>query len=523
MFAIKTVALTKKFGEFIANDNISINVEKGKILAIVGENGAGKTTLMNMLYGLLKPTSGEIYVNDEKVDFRSPADAIKHGIGMVHQHFKLVPSLTVYENIFLGNEDVFELDIKYRKDKVFKLKTGFIKKKEEKEKIKNLIEENNFNIDPSKKVKDLTVGAKQKVEILKMLQRNADILIFDEPTAVLIPQEIEEFFENVKKIKEKGKTIIIITHKLKEVMEISDNVYVIKQGKIIDYLKTSNTSEAEIANLMVGRSVLLKVDKKYRDLSNEKVIYRVQNLSTKDKDGKTVVDNVSFEIKSGEILGVAGVEGNGQTPLAHLLTGMMSPTSGDIYYKDQRITSFWPKELRKIGLGIIPEDRYLYGLCEEMSITNNLIASSLDDENICKRGIFQTKEIDRHCDNLIDKYDIRLSEKKGNISSLSGGNAQKIIIARELEKRPDVLICSQPTRGIDIGAIEFIHNSLLNYSKNGKAILLISSEISEIMSLSDRIIVMYKGKIIGEVDAKNTTLEELGLLMGGVGFGSQTE
>jgi len=508
---IKVVNLTKKFGDFTANDNITLSVESGEIKAIVGENGAGKTTLMNMLYGMLKPTSGEIYINNEKVSFQSPTDAIKHGIGMVHQHFKLVPSLAVFENVLLGTE--IEKKHKIGK-KSFSLK--LIDRKQEVKEVEELIEKYQFQVSATDLIKNISVGARQKVEILKMLYRNVDILIFDEPTAVLTPQEIRTFFDTLRELKKQGKTIILITHKLQEVMEVSDSVTVIKQGKVIGNMLTKDTSDKEIARLMVGRDVLFKVDKKYKDYNGKPVIYKTEGLTTKNSDGINVVNNVSFEIHEGEIVGIAGVEGNGQSELLDLLSGILKSTSGKVYLKGQEISNFWPRKLRDSSIAFIPEDRYEQGLCKDMLICENMIAGYHGNKEICKYGLISQEKMLDKMDCLIEEYDIRVSEKSGKISSLSGGNAQKIIIAREFDSNPDLLIAAQPTRGVDIGAIEYIHNSLLSLQNAGKSILLVSSELSEIMNLSDRILVMFKGEIIGEINAKNATRDDVGYLMAGI-------
>jgi len=512
MKVVEIKNLTKKFGEFVANDNITMHANKGEILAIVGENGAGKSTLMNMLYGLLKSTSGQIIVKGEEVDFRSPTDAIAHGIGMVHQHFKLVPSLTVSDNIFLGRE---------KTRKIKGVKTPFIDKKTQVEEIQKLIDSSGYDLKATDRIKDLSVGAQQKVEILKMLHKEADILIFDEPTAVLIPQEIDDLFVSLRQMRDAGKTIIIITHKLQEVLDVSDRVYVIKRGKVVGSVLTKDTSQAELAGMMVGRDVLLDIKKDHICFEeDDDVVYKVCGLTTKNKDGQLVVNDVSFDIRKGEILGIAGVDGNGQTELVGLLTGMICSISGNTYLYDQRITNKWPKELRDAGVGIIPEDRYVHGVNRDMTISENIIAGCLSDKEINRGGIFNRKRITQRREKAIEKYDIRVSDRRGNVSQLSGGNAQKVIIARELEKQPEVLIASQPTRGVDIGAIEFIHNSIIEFAESGKAVLLISSEITEIMSLSDRILVMYEGKIIGEVLGSEATTEKLGLLMGGVSDGN---
>lgn len=507
MEAIKAVGLTKKFGEFVANDNINLSIEEGKITAIVGENGAGKTTLMNMFYGISKPTSGELIINGKPVDFKSPQDAIDMGLGMVHQHFKLVPSLTVYENIVLGAEI---------SKKMGGVKLPFIDSQSELEGVTKVIDAYKFELNAKDKVENISIGAKQRVEILKMLYRNANILIFDEPTAVLTPQEVDELLLNLRELKSQGKTIILITHKLREVMEVSDKVIVIKRGKVVGAVDTCNTSPAQLANMMVGRDVMLEVNKKEHDVSKNKVAYKVENLCTVDDMGKKVLDDISFEIRDGEILGVAGVEGNGQSELIRVLTGLMEATCGTVKIYDRDITNKWPQCLRQVGLAFVPEDRYAQGLCRDMSLSDNMIAGQHYEEKYCTCGILKSKDITRYRDDLIDRFDIRVADKEGNISQLSGGNAQKVIIGREFDSDPKVLIASQPTRGVDIGSIEFIYSKILELRESGRAILLVSSELSEVMSLSDRIIVLYKGKIVGEIEGKGADRSELGLLMAGI-------
>lgn len=511
MYQIETRNLTKKFGNFIANDNINIKIKKGEITAIVGENGAGKTTLMNMLYGLLQPTSGEICIDGKPVCLKSPLDAIEYGIGMVHQHFKLVPSLTVFENIMLGIEKTRE--IKLTK---FKFKSFLIDENREREEVKKIIDLYKFELDPNEKVKNISIGAKQRVEILKMLYRNVDILIFDEPTAVLTPQEVDEILESLRQLKRQGKTIILITHKLQEVMDVSDNVYVIKRGKIIGSRRTKDTSCEELASLMVGREVMVSVNEDRAKRQNKQVMYELKNISTVSQSGKKCLDGISFKIHEGEILGIAGVEGNGQSELVKVITGLMESTEGKIYLNGKDITNKWPKEIRKQGIGIIPEDRYAQGLCRDMKISENLIAGYHYKKEYSKNGFMRFKYIKKKANDLIRNYDIRVADVYGNVSQLSGGNAQKVIIAREFESDPCVLIASQPTRGVDIGSIQFIHQQILKLRKRNKAILLISSDLSEIMNLSDRIAVMYKGKIVDIVNAQETTASELGLLMAGI-------
>lgn len=509
MEIIKTINLTKKFGDFTANSNISLSVKEKEIKCIVGENGAGKSTLMNMLYGVFKPTSGQIFIRGKEVHFSSPSDAMAHGIGMVHQHFKLVSSLTVYENILLGTE------ILYSTKKG--IKTPFIDNKKEIQAVRDLIETYHFTLDPLDKIKDLSVGSRQRVEILKMLYRNVDILILDEPTAVLTPQEVDDLIESLKNLKANGKTILVITHKLREVLAVSDSVTVIKQGEVTGNVLTHLTSEKELANMMVGRDVVLSVKNTGSKVKSDETLLEVISLSTINTYGKECVKDVSFSVKKGEILGIAGVEGNGQTELVKILTGIMESTSGMVRLAGNLITNKYPDTLRSEGLGIIPEDRYAQGLCESMTIAQNCIAGYHSQEDICnKLGIFNQKAIEEKRDTLISSYDIRVGDVDGNVGQLSGGNAQKVIIARELHHKPDVLLACQPTRGVDVGSIEFIHEQLLTYRDEGHAVLLISSELTEIMSLSDRVLVMYKGSICGEINPKTASLEEVGLLMAGI-------
>ncbi|MDD6347964.1 MAG: ABC transporter ATP-binding protein [Lachnospiraceae bacterium] len=505
MSLIRVVDLTKKFGEFTANDHINLTVEKQEIKGIVGENGAGKSTLMNMLYGMLQPTSGKICINDEEVKFNSPQDAMAHGIGMVHQHFKQVPSLTVYENILLGAEVT---------KKCGSIKTPFIDTKEEIARIRALIETYHFQLDPMETVANLSVGQCQQVEILKMLYRNVDILILDEPTAVLTPQEVDWLMENLKSLAKSGKTIILITHKLREVMAVCDSIAVIRHGVVVGETRKADTSEKELAQMMVGRDVVLTVSNEGGQAPSDDVIYRVDNVHAVNEAGAEVLHGVSFRVKKGEIYGIAGVEGNGQSELVRILTGMLLLKEGHVSINGEDITNSWPHELRQKKIGIIPEDRYRDGLCRDMSLDDNAVAGYFT-EDVCRRGILNRKAMHKKFMGQVDKYDIRISDEYGNVSQLSGGNAQKVIIAREFESCPTMLIASQPTRGVDVGSIEYIHQSLIDFRNAGNSVLLVSSELTEIMSLSDRVGVMYKGNIIFEVDPKTTSVADIGLLMAG--------
>jgi simple sugar transport system ATP-binding protein len=500
---INTHNLTKKFGEFYANKDINLQINKGDFHALVGENGAGKTTLMNMLYGLYSPSSGDIYIKGKKVEIKNPKDAIKNKIGMVHQHFKLVESLTIAENIFLGNE------ISKRK--------LFINYEKEKQIVQRLIDEYGYSFKANSKVKELSVGEKQKVEILKVLYQNAEILILDEPTAVLTPQEVEELLKSLKELQKKGKTIIIITHKLNEVKDFSDNVTVLRRGEIVGSAKTSEISIKEIAKMMVGREVILSVDKVKSDIGD--VIYSVEDVSLHNKS-RVILNNININVRKGEIVGIAGVEGNGQTELFGILSGIIKCTNGVIKHNDKEITCFDSRKIRKNKIGIIPEDRYIYALCSDMSIYKNIIAGYHYSYASKKIGIFNWEKIKNHSEDLKNKFDIRTNSIENNVNSLSGGNAQKVVIARELSQNPEVLLVSQPTRGVDIGSIEFIHSEIMQCKNKGMGILLFSSELSEIINLSDRVLIMYKGKIIGELEGENINKEKIGVLMSGMDVNS---
>jgi len=500
---IQTINLTKKFGDFVANNNISLDIKEGEIRCIVGENGAGKSTLMNMLYGLIAPSSGQILIRGEEVKMNSPLTAIGVGIGMVHQHFKLVSSLTVYENILLGVE-------------ITKKNSFIIDKNEEIKKVAKMIEDNHLQLNPTDKIEDISIGERQRVEILKMLYRNVDILILDEPTAVLTPKEVDDLIVTLKLLKEQGKTIIVITHKLREVMELADSITVLKHGNVVGDVLKQDTDEKELARMMVGRDVALTVENDRKHTIEKLVVYQVDNLNVLNDEGKKVINNVSFKVHKGEIFGIAGVEGNGQSELIKVLTGLMEAESGDVILYGKNVTNRWPKELRKEGIGIIPEDRYATGLCREMSVSDNCIAGYHDNKEILKYGLYNSKKIDEIRDKYIDEFDIRLGDKNGVIGNLSGGNAQKVIIARELASNPKILMACQPTRGVDIGSIEFIHKEILKFRDQGNTVILVSSELSEIMSLSDRVIVMYKGQITGEISPKEVSTVDIGLLMAGI-------
>lgn len=503
MNVLETRDLTKKFGDFTAIDCVNLEIKENEIHAICGENGAGKSTLMNMIFGLLSPTSGEIIYKGAPITFTNPKEAIEQGIGMVHQHFKLVPSLSVYENIVLGQETTSLL--------------GKVNSSKERKDVQATIDKFGFELDVDAKVANLSIGEQQRVEILKMLHRDVNILILDEPTAVLTPQETGELLDKLLHLKENGTTILIITHKLDEVKKVSDRITVIRKGSYIGTMNTTDVSEQQISRLMVGRDVItVKNDSTEDNLKTGEVLLEIKNLTY--KPGSTeVLKNISLDIKAGEIIGIAGVEGNGQSELISILTGMSKKSSGVINYMGKELSKLTPTSLRQIGFSMIPEDRYKHGLNRDMSIWANMIAGRFDQGNVLKYGFMQMKNINSKTEQMVEKYDIRGCGNINNpVSSLSGGNAQKIIMAREIECNPNLVIMAQPTRGVDIGSIEFIHSEILKLKKQGKGILLVSSELSEIMNLSDRVYAIYKGELVGQRETRNTTKEELGMLMLGV-------
>lgn len=490
--------ITKKFGDFTANDNINLDIKKGEIHSLLGENGAGKSTLMNMLYGMYSPTSGDIYINGEKNVFRDPKDAIKAGLGMVHQHFMLIEPFTVVENIILGMEPVngIKIDVKKARKEVMELANRY-----------------GFNIDPDAKIEDISVGTQQKVEILKVLYRGADILIFDEPTAVLTPQEIDELVGIITNLSNEGKSIIIITHKLKEIKRMADRCTIIRRGKKIDTVEVKDISESELADMMVGRAVHLDVDKKPQKPGD--TVLNVENLVVSDIRKINKLKEFNLEVKSGEIHGIAGIDGNGQSELIEALTGLREVDSGTITFKGKDITNKTPRQIIDSGLNSIPEDRQVRGLVLDFTISENMILKNYNKNQFSENGILKSKEIRDYSQKLVESYDVRPNNIDYFAGSLSGGNQQKVILAREISDDPDLLIAAQPTRGLDVGAIEYIRNFLIEQRDKGKAVLLISFELDEIMALSDRISVIFDGKILKTVNASETNERELGLYMAG--------
>ncbi|MNH89125.1 Galactose/methyl galactoside import ATP-binding protein MglA [compost metagenome] len=491
-----------------ANQGVSFSVRKAEIHALVGENGAGKSTLMKILFGLEAPTEGDIYYNGEKVVLKSPKDAIKYEIGMVHQHFMLVPSFTVAQNIVLGSEP--------RKGVLSSL-TDHSRSIAETER---LIQEFGLKVDPRAKVEHISVGLKQRVEILKVLYRGARLIILDEPTAVLTPQETAELFQSLKKLVNQGYTIIFITHKLNEVMEISDRITVLRAGKTVSTLVTSETSKEEISRLMVGRDVLLRVEK--GPAKPKETVLTVQKLNDVTETGKPILTDVSFEIRAGEIFGIAGVEGNGQTELIDAITGFRKGFGGSIHFLKEELSSKTIKEIRDIGIGHIPEDRQTKGACLTSSVKENLILDLYQDKQFRRGPFLNQRKINSHAKQLIEQFDIRTLSEDTLAGSLSGGNIQKIVVAREVSKSPKLLIAAQPTRGVDIGSIEFIHKEIVKKRDEGTAVLLVSAELTEVMSLSDRIGVLYNGELVAILDnSDDLTEEELGFYMLGVKKGEK--
>ena len=499
-YVVEMKSITKKFPGVIANDNVNFSLKKGEIHVLLGENGAGKTTLMNILYGLYQPTSGEIYINGNKVEVADPNVAIEKGIGMVHQHFMLVPPFTIAENIILGTEPSqysgFKIDMKKAKKDVMKIS-----------------DEYGLKVDPDAKVQEISVGMQQRVEILKALYKGADILILDEPTAVLTPQEIEELGVILDNLRKEGKSIILITHKLKEVMSMSDRVTVIRRGKVIDTINTAETNTDELAELMVGRKVNLVVNKSEGKTGES--ILEVNDIHALNSRGIPAVKGVTFDVKAGEIFAIAGVDGNGQSELVEVITSLTKSTKGSIKLRGKDITEAKTKDIIKFGVGHIPEDRHKRGLVLKHDLAENMILGNHKEEPFSKNGMMNYDAIHSHAKELIEEFDVRTPNENVSAKSLSGGNQQKVIIARELYRDPSLLIASQPTRGLDVGAIEFVHKRLVEQRDKGKAVLLVSLELDEVMALADRIGVIYDGKIVDIIDAKDATEKKLGILMAG--------
>lgn len=497
-FVVEMLNIRKEFPGVVANDNITIQLKHGEILALLGENGAGKSTLMSILFGLFHLDQGMIKVHGKEVKITDPNIANKLGIGMVHQHFQLVHNFTVTENIILGMEGSLILKIK-----------------DASKKIKDLSLKYGLDINPNDKIEDISVGMQQRVEILKMLYRDAEVLIFDEPTAVLTPQEIHELMKIMKNLTNEGKSIVLITHKLKEIKEVADRCTVIRRGKVIGTVAVKDTSEAKMAEMMVGRIVTFKVDKK--EATPGKVILKIDKLSALNNQKTLGLKEFSIEVKAGEIMGLAGVDGNGQTELVEALTGLRKIESGKIFINDSDLTKSTIRERNEAGLAHIPEDRHKHGLVLEFSVGDNMILKEYYHLPYSKFGFLNFDKINEHADDVITQFDVRSG--KGNASkagTLSGGNQQKAIVGREISSNPDLLIAVQPTRGLDVGAIEYIHKRLIEQRDSGKAVLLISLELDEILDLSDRIAVINHGELIDLVNASDTNENEVGLMMAGI-------
>jgi len=497
---VEMIDVVKKFGDFVANDQINLTVHKGEVHSLLGENGAGKTTLVNCLYGLYRPTQGRILIKGQEVVISDPTVAIQLGIGMVHQHFMLVEPFTVTQNIILGRETTTMMGI-------LDLATA-------EKKVAEISERYGLAINPRDKIEDISVGSQQRVEILQALYRGAEILILDEPTAVLTPQEIQELIGIIRNLTQEGKTIIIITHKLREIKQVADYCTIIRRGKFIDTVEVNNVTEQDLASMMVGREVSFAVKKKTQE-KGEKIL-EVRDLVVDDNRGVPAVNGLSLDLYKGEILGIAGVDGNGQSELVEAMTGLRRVAKGTITLHGKEITGSDPKEvINKWNIRTIPDDRQKRGLVLEFDVAENLILETYHATPFSNHGVLNRKKIYAYADDCTENYDIRPNNPYLVAKSLSGGNQQKVIIAREVSNDPEILIASQPTRGLDVGAIEYVHTALVNQRNRGKAVLLISFELDEIMNVSDRIAVIFEGKIVGIVDAICVDENEIGLMMAG--------
>ena len=501
-YAIEMLHITKKFPGIIANDDITLQLKKGEIHALLGENGAGKSTLMSVLFGLYQPEEGTIKKDGKEVRISNPNDANDLGIGMVHQHFKLVECFTVLDNIIMGVEPVGAL--------------GFLKKKEARKKVLELSEKYGLQVNPDAKIEDITVGMQQRTEILKMLYRDNEILIFDEPTAVLTPQEINELMQIMRNLAAEGKSILFISHKLNEIMSVADRCTVLRKGKYIGTVETKNTTMEELSAMMVGRNVNFHVEKKPSEPGE--VLLEVRNMTVASKVHKNnAVKDVSFQVRRGEIVCIAGIDGNGQSELVYGLTGLEPLVHGSIIMEGKDITKASIRKRGTSGMSHIPEDRHKHGLVLDYSLEYNMVLQTYFESRFTNKiGFLRRKSIREYSDKLIDRFDVRSGQ--GSLTparAMSGGNQQKAIIAREIDRQPEVLVAVQPTRGLDVGAIEFVHKELVAQRDAGKAVLLISLELDEVMDVPDRILVLYEGEIVGELDPKQTTQEELGLYMAG--------
>jgi ABC-type uncharacterized transport system ATPase subunit len=498
--AVELREITKRFPGVVANDQVDLTVERGSVHALLGENGAGKTTLMNVLYGLYEPTSGTVVVDGEERTFGSPRDAIDAGVGMIHQHFMLVDPMTVTENITLGNEPR-------------KFGGLSVDRERAREEVVELSERYGFDVDPAARVADVSVGVQQRVEILKALYRGADVLILDEPTAVLTPQEVEDLFAVLDELTEQGKTIIFITHKLGEAMTAADEITVLRDGVNVGTVAAGETTREELAELMVGREVLLDVERPPAEFGE--TVLEVSDLAVTDDRGVRAVDELSLSVREGEIFGIAGVDGNGQRELVEAITGLLGPESGTISFEGADVSGRSRRERIDAGMSYIPEDRQEQGLVMDHDLVENAILGSQHAPPYARNGRIDWAEADDHAESVVSEYDVRPPDPRTEAESLSGGNQQKFVVGRELERDPTLLVAAHPTRGVDVGSIEFIHERLLSLRSQGVAVLLVSSKLEEVQALSDRLAVIYEGEFVDTVDPGETTEEELGLLMAG--------
>jgi ABC-type uncharacterized transport system ATPase subunit len=498
-YAVEMRGITKRFLDVVANDHVDFRLEKGEICALLGENGAGKTTLMKILYGLYTPDEGEIYVNGQQADINSPGDAIRLGIGMVHQHFALVPPLSVAENIMLG--------LKSPRGLVLDLESA-------KKKIEDFSTRYGLTVDPEARVWQLSIGQQQRVEIIKVLYRGAQILILDEPTAVLTPQEVVELFKILRVLKSEGKSVVFISHKLDEVLNIGDRVVILRGGKVVDSKDIAEVNRRDLARMMVGREVLELITR--TDVAPGQPVLRVEGLRALGDRGLTALHDVSFEIHEGEILGVAGVSGNGQRELAEVISGVRQATQGTVWILGENLTNCSPRKIIDHGVARIPENRLETGCIAELSVRDNLVLECFHSQPMSTGLFLNHQEIANYVASLIDEYQIKTASQTATVRTLSGGNLQKVILARVLSREPRLIIAAQPTRGLDVGATEYIHQKLLEERERGGAILLISEDLDEILNLSDRIMVMYEGRIMDIVSAQEAKVEEIGLMMAGV-------
>jgi simple sugar transport system ATP-binding protein len=491
--------ITKRFPGVLANDNVNLTIRSGEILCLLGENGAGKSTLMNILYGLYSADEGEILIDGEVAEFDGPGDAIAAGIGMVHQHFMLVPVFTVAENVVLGVEPT--------------LAGGVLNIDEARDDVRSISEQYNLAVDPDAIIEELPVGIQQRVEIIKVLFRDAEVLVFDEPTAVLTPQEVQEFFGIVRKLKDDGKGIIFITHKLKEVLELSDRIAVLRRGAVVGEADPKTATETNLAELMVGRPVELTVSK--TEAEPEDVVLEIENLQVLNVHNQLAVDNLSFNVRKGEIVGIAGVQGNGQTELVEALTGLRESVGGTVRVGGKDLTNASPREIHRSSVAHVPEDRQRSGLVMSFSLTENFVLDSYYDQPFSSGLKMDWPRSREEANRLITEFDVRTPSAEIPASNLSGGNQQKVIVAREFSRGVELVIASQPTRGVDVGSIEFIHERIIAERDGGAAVLIVSSELDEVMALSDRILVMFDGKVVAERRPQDTTNAELGLYMAG--------